>query len=219
MGDQFEVIAQKREQYGKAHSRRMRHQGQIPAVVYGAGKDSVSLVLDHNHILHALELEAFYSHVLALNIDGKKETVVLKDVQRHTYKPKILHVDFLRVSAKSAITMTVPLHFLNESSAMGVKDGGVLTHNLSEVEVKCLPKNLPEYIEVDVAKLEKGQAIHLTELVLPKGVELVALSHGEEDHDLAVVSIHNPRVVTEDTETEVVESSDVDTAVEEKDKA
>lgn len=177
--------------------------------------------MDHNQFIRHLAEEAFYAHILTLVIDGKKNQVVLKDLQRHPANDnKIIHADFLRIDAKHEMTMTIPLHFINEEKAVGVKAGGQIAHLMTEVEITCLPKDLPEYIEVDTAKLGMDEYIHLSELKLPKGVSLTALSHGQEEHleegerssyDQAVVSIHEPRVTkleedeVEDTEAEEAE--------------
>lgn len=187
MSEVLGLEAKSRDLHGKGHSRRMRHEGQIPAVVYGANQEPKSLMLEHSKVIKALENEAFYSQVLDLSIDGKVEKVVLKDLQRHVYKPVVLHVDFLRVDAKSKLSMTVPLHFMNEDIAAGVKlSNGVVTHQLTEVDIECLPADLPEFIEVDMEKVELDQTLHLSDLKLPKGVELTALLQG---HDNAVAAI------------------------------
>jgi len=194
----FELVAQSRGDMGKANARRMRReQGRIPGVIYGAKKDSASISLNHNEVVHALENEAFYSHILTLNVDGKAEQVVLKDLQRHPYKPSVLHVDFLRVDSKLKLTMHIPLHFINEETAVGVKmEGGIVGHHLNEVEVSCLPADLPEYIEVDLANVKLDEVLHLTDLKLPKGVELTVLGQAEPN-DLAVVSIHTAKAAEE----------------------
>ncbi|MDX1573271.1 MAG: 50S ribosomal protein L25/general stress protein Ctc [Methylophaga sp.] len=204
MENLFVVQAEARTDQGKGASRRLRRAGKVPAVVYGTEKKPVSISVDHNQFIRHLAEEAFYAHILTLVIDGKKNQVVLKDLQRHPANDnKIIHADFLRVDAKHEMTMTVQLHFLNEEKAPGVKAGGQVSHLMTEVEIACLPKDLPEYIEVDVAKLEMDEYIHLSELVLPKGVTLTALSHSQDEHleegerssyDQAVVSIHEPRV-------------------------
>lgn len=188
--EQFQVNAQTRQDQGKGASRRLRRAGQLPAIVYGAGKEPLPIAVRHSEMLRHLEHESFYSHILTLNLDGKTEQVVLKDLQRHPAKPLIMHADFMRVSDTEKITMHVPLHFLNEATCIGVKqEGGVVSHHLVEVEIRCLPKDLPEFIEVDLSHLHLGQMIHLSELRLPTGVEIPALAHGPE-HDLPVVAIH-----------------------------
>lgn len=208
MENLFEVHAEARTDEGKGASRRLRRSGKVPAVVYGAEKEPVSIAVNHNQFIRHLAEEAFYAHILTLVIDGKKNQVVLKDLQRHPANDnKIIHADFLRVDANHAMTMTIPLHFINEEKSVGVKAGGMVSHLMSEVEISCLPKDLPEFIEVDVAKLAMDEAIHLSELKLPKGVTLTALTHTQEEHleegersayDQAVVSIHEPRVAKVD---------------------
>lgn len=196
----FEINAEVRTDEGKGASRRLRHTGKIPAIIYGGNADPVSLSLDHNKMVHALENEAFYSHILTINVDGKPEQAILRDLQRHPSRPVLLHADFQRVNATEKLHMNVPLHFIGEETAVGVKDqGGVLSHSVTEVEVSCLAKDLPEYIEVDVSALELGHALHLSDLTLPAGVELVQLAHGSE-HDLAIVNIHKSRGATADTD-------------------
>ncbi len=211
MENLFEVQAEARTDEGKGASRRLRHAGKMPAIVYGGEKAPVSLTLDHNQFLRHLAEEAFYAHILTLNVGGEKQQVVLKDLQRHpTSDMKIIHADFLRVDADHEVSMTVPLHFVNEESAVGVKAGGATSHLMTEVEVSCLPQNLPEFIEVDVANLELDSSIHLSELVLPEGVSLTALSHVEEElaegerssYDQAVVNIHMPRTASVEDEDE-----------------
>ena len=190
--ESFEINAQTRLDVGKGASRRLRREGKVPAVLYGAAKEATSLTLDHDEMFHHLEHEAFYSHILSVVIDGKAERAVLKDVQRHPSKPKVQHVDFQRISETDKIHMHVPLHFVGEAVAPGVKAGGLISHLLTSVDILCLAKDLPEYIEVDVSNLETGHSIHLSNLVLPQGVEIPALAQGP-DHDLPVISIHSPR--------------------------
>lgn len=195
----FELEATVREDIGKGASRRLRHANKVPAVVYGAEKPAVSLTLDHNKVVTALSHEAFYSHILTLMVAGKKEQVILKDVQRDPARPRIHHMDFLRISANQKLHMHVPLHFIGDEKALGVSEGGVVYHAMSDVEISCLPADLPEFIEVDTSKLGLDETLHLSDIKLPKGVELVALSHGTENHDLAVVSIHKPRMIIEES--------------------
>jgi large subunit ribosomal protein L25 len=205
----FDINAQSRADVGKGASRRLRRENKVPAVLYGAGKDAISLTLEHNEIFHHLEHEAFYSHILSVKVDGKAEKAVLKDVQRHPSKPKIQHVDFQRVSEVDKIHMHVPLHFIGEDVAPGVKAGGLVSHLMTSVDIACLAKDLPEYIEVDVAALDLGDALHLSHIKLPKGVEIPALAQGP-DHDLPVISIHAPKGGTE----EVVEAGATTAAAE-----
>lgn len=200
MSTTFELAAKTREAFGTGASRRLRRlENRVPAILYGAGEPPLSVSFDHNQLLRSLENEAFYSHILTINLDGQKQKAVLKDLQRHPYKPHILHLDLLRITAKEKITMSVPLHFKGESTAPGVKDaGGVLARLLNNVEVRCLPDALPEFLEVDVSKLGLDEAIHLSQIPLPEGVELIALT---QEDDKAVVNIHIPRTIEEEPTT------------------
>ena len=194
MSTDFTLHAKGREDTGKGASRRLRRlAAEIPAIVYGGKKDPAKISMNHKDVLKALENEAFYSHVIALDIDGKSQDVILKDVQRHPIKPVILHMDFLRVNKTTLLNTKAPIHFTNEDICVGVKDGGgIIAHSMTEVDISCLPQDLPEYIEVDMAAVELGQTLHISDLIFPKGVESVALSHGA-DHDLPVVSINKPK--------------------------
>ncbi len=176
----FEVIAQARAEQGSGASRRLRNAGRVPAIVYGAGKDAQAVTLDHNTIYHALRVEAFHASVLSLNVDGQVEKVLLRDVQHHPFRQLILHVDFQRVDPNAKLHIKVPLHFIIADLAPGVKlGGGIISHVANEGDVSCLPADLPEFIEVDLANLGAGQSIHMADLTLPKGVELVALHRGD----------------------------------------
>jgi large subunit ribosomal protein L25 len=182
---QIEINAIKRDLQGTGASRRLRRAGRVPGVVYGANQASQSLDLNHKELYFGLKNEAFHSSVLSLNVDGVKEPVLLRDFQMHPYKPLVLHIDFQRVDAHQKIHMRVPLHFKNSELAPGVKlSGGVVSHIMTDAEVLCLPSVLPEFIEVDLSTLEAGQTIHLSDLVLPAGVEFASLSRGE-DHGVA----------------------------------
>ena len=194
MSTVFTLHAKGREDSGKGASRRLRRlAGEIPAIVYGGKKDPQSLTLIHKDVLKALENEAYYSHIISLDVDGKSQDVVLKDVQRHPAKTVILHLDFLRINKTTALTIRVPLHFINEDNCVGVKkEGGIISHTMSELEVQCLPKDLPEFIEVDVSELALGSTLHISDIKLPKGVESVALSHGSE-HDLPVAAVNKAK--------------------------
>ena len=192
MSASFIIEAELRTDTGKGASRRLRREEKFPAVVYGAGKDPVSIKLDHKKMMHNLENEAFYSHILTLNIGKDSEQVILKDLQRHPAKAALMHADFLRVSAKEKLHLHVPLHFINEEIAPGVKAGGLVTHNITEVEVSCLPKDLPEFLEVDLSALELDHSLHMSDIKLPSGVELVELSHGE-GHDQPIAAVHMTR--------------------------
>jgi large subunit ribosomal protein L25 len=211
MENLFEVQAELRNDAGKGASRRLRHAGNVPAIIYGGSDAPMSITVDHNRFLRHLQEEAFYAHILTVNVDGKKHKVVLKDLQRHPASDmRIMHADFFRIDAKQAMTMTVQLHFIGEDVAPGVKAGGLVSHLMSDVEISCLPKDLPEYIDIDVSELELDHSIHLSEIVMPKGVTLTTLSHhGEEEeleegerssYDQAVVNIHTPRVIVDEDE-------------------
>jgi large subunit ribosomal protein L25 len=193
MSSVFEFVATSREQVGKSAAKAVRRQGNVPAVIYGGGQAPKTIVLEHNEVLKHLVHEAVYSHILDVVVDGRTEKAVLKGVQRHPAKPKVLHMDFMRIDESHKIKVHVPLHFINEATSVGVKKGGVATHSMVDVEVSCLSGALPEFIEVDLANLDVGGSIHLSDLKLPAGVEIVELSHGA-DHDLAVVSIMATRV-------------------------
>jgi large subunit ribosomal protein L25 len=187
----IEISANPRKEQGTSASRRLRHAGRIPGVVYGAGKDAVAIDLDHKQIYFLLKNEAFHASILSLDIGGKKENALLRDYQMHSVKQQVLHIDFQRVSATEKIHMKVPLHFVNAETSPGVKlSHGVASHIATEAEVSCLPKNLPEFIEVDLGNLQAGHSVHLSEIKLPKGVEFVDLIHGD---DKAVATIVVPR--------------------------
>lgn len=189
----IELIAETRTDLGKGASRRLRHAEKMPGILYGAGSDPVSLTFEQKDIRAVQDVETFYSSILNLKIDGgKAEKVILRDMQHHPFKTDIMHIDLQRVDPKSKMHIHVPLHFINESKSPGVKHGGLVSHVAMEVEVECLPKDIPEFIEVDLASLGMGESIHLSEMALPEGVELMALKHGE-DHDTAVVAIHAPK--------------------------
>ncbi len=203
----FELNAEKREDVGKGASRRLRRDGKVPGIVYGADKDAAMITLGQNDVLHHLEHEAFYSHILTLNVGKETEQVVLKDLQRHPFKRLLMHIDFLRVKAGEKLSMRVPLHFLNEEKCIGVKrDGGAINHLMSDLEIECLPKDLPEYIEVDMLNVALGDTIHVQDLTLPQGVEVYALAHGV-DEELGVATVYMPRIVTEPEEDEEEEIS------------
>jgi large subunit ribosomal protein L25 len=189
MSVDFNIVAESRSDVGKGASRRLRREGKVPGVIYGSSKDPVSLSVVHDDLMHHLEHEAFYSHILTVTVDGKAQKAVLKDLQRHPAKAKLLHVDFQRVGDKDVIHMHVPMHFINEENSVGVKAGGLVSHLLTTIEVTCQAKDLPEYLQVDLSDLDVGDSLHLSNIDLPKGVQITALTHGE-DHDLPVVSIH-----------------------------
>ena len=188
---EIEVIAAKRELQGTGASRRLRHAGKVPGIVYGGAAAPMQIELDHNALYHALRKEAFHASVLTLNVGGTKESVLLRDTQWHPYKQQVLHVDFQRVEKDHKIHVKVPLHFLNAEVAPGVKLGGGKPHHIvNELDVQCLPGSLPEFIEVDMGNLEAGHSIHANDLVLPAGVELVP--HVKTENP-AVASINAPK--------------------------
>ncbi len=197
----FELDVEPREVSGKGASRRLRRrEGKVLGIIFGGDEKSQPIQLDHNLVNRALENEAIYSHILTLNQQGKKLKVVLKDIQRHPYKAQIMHMDFMRINENKPILMHVPLHFPGQEVAPGVVlGGGIVTHHMVELEVKCLPRDLPEYIEIDLTTAELDTVVHLSQVKLPKGVEMVAVVHSHED-DLPVVSIHKPKVVVEEVE-------------------
>ena len=185
----FKLDASVRTDLGKGASRRLRREDKLPGIIYGGEEAPVSITLDHNKVNNPADFEAFYSHVLEINLDGKVVEVLVKDMQRHPFKPKITHIDFQRVIAGQDVHTNVPLHFVNEEKSAAVKAGGIAEHHVTEIEVTCLPKNLPEFIEVDMAGVEMGQTLHLSDLTLPAGVSSVELAKNDEAHDLAVVTV------------------------------
>ena len=194
MSDQFELTAELREDKGKGASRRLRRLAdQVPAIIYGGKEDPKPLTLVRKDFEKALENEAFFSHVLSINVGGNTEKAILKDLQRHPAKDVVMHADFLRVDDKVAIKVHVPIHFVNEDTCYGVKmEGGMVQHQVTDIEVSCLPADIPEYIEVDMAEVKSGEIVHLTDITLPEGVTSVALALGD-DHDLAVASVIPPK--------------------------
>jgi large subunit ribosomal protein L25 len=199
MSDQFELTATVREDLGKGASRRLRRLADhVPAIIYGGGKDPQPLTLVRKDLEKSLENEAVYSHVLSVNIDGNAEKAILKDLQRHPARNSVMHADFLRVDDKVAIKVHVPIHFLNEAACEGVKmQGGMIQHQVTDIEVQCLPADIPEYIEVDMLTAKTGDIIHLSDIELPENVISVALALGE-DHDLAVASVIAPKGTADD---------------------
>ncbi len=199
--------AQTRDVQGKGASRRLRRLGQqVPAIVYGSDKEPQLLSLSQHKVVKALENEAIYTTVFHLNVDGKDQQVILKDLQRHPYKPVILHMDFQRVSSKDVLVRMIPLHFINGEASPGHKDGGVINHTLSQVEVRCQAQHLPEFIEVDLIKLKLDETLHLSDLKLPANVKLA--NELSDDNNHPVVSIHISRAV------EALDADEADTEVE-----
>jgi large subunit ribosomal protein L25 len=207
MKQDFNLIAEFREDQGKGASRRLRKLGKIPAILYGAGRPPRLLAFDHNKVLQQLEHEAFYSSILYIKVGDTDQAVIVKDIHRHPAKNQVLHMDFQRIVADQKIRMNVPLHFVGEEIAIGVKTGGgKVSRLMTDVEVSCLPKDLPEYFEIDVSGLDVDDMLYLSDIKVPDGVEVIELSHGEE-HDQPIVSIH---VIKEQVvEEEVVAAPEV----------
>ena len=205
MAVEFQLDAEPRTDMGKGASRRLRRAGKVPGILYGGKKAPAPVTFPHKDVAKSLEHEAFYSHILTVKIGGKSEKAVLKDLQRHPFKPIIMHLDLQRVTATDKIRVHVPLHFIGEDVAPGVKlRSGIVTHLMKHVDVTCLAKDLPEFIEVDVSPLDVGDSVHLSDLKLPSGVEIPGLVAGEE-HDLPVVSIVLPRAAMETEEVAAAE--------------
>lgn len=211
----FLLEAESRTDMGKGASRRLRRlENKVPAVIYGGNKKPKSIHFLHNKVVKALETESIYSSVFDISVDGKAEHVILKALQRHPYKPIILHMDLQRVSPQDVLVKLVPIHFINEDQSAGVKAGGIISHTMTQVEVRCQAKDLPEFIEVDMSAVAMDDVVHLSHLKLPKNVQLtVDIADGV--HDAPVVSIHAPKIVVEEEPENEVAASDVP-AIEEK---
>ncbi|MDX2503708.1 MAG: 50S ribosomal protein L25/general stress protein Ctc [Gammaproteobacteria bacterium] len=192
MSATFTLAAELRTDTGKGASRRLRYANQVPAIIYGLDKEPTMLTIKHDDIYHACADEAFFSHILTIDYDGKSEQVIIKDMQRHPANIQIMHADFQRIDAAHVLHVHVPLHFLNEEECAGVKGGGIVSHLMTELEISCLPGELPEFIEVDMSHLDIGDSIHLTDIILTEGISSVLLMQGE-GHDQAVAAIHLPR--------------------------
>ncbi|NII11590.1 50S ribosomal protein L25/general stress protein Ctc [Oleiagrimonas sp. C23AA] len=198
-----EVVAERREDQGKGASRRLRHSGMVPAIVYGNNKAPESIQIEHRIVLALAKHEWFFSSVLDLKIEGESQKVLLRDWQKHPYKQQMMHMDFMRIDENAKIHTNVPLHFLNQDkSPAGKATGIVVSHNITEIEVVCLAKDLPEYIEVDLSDMDEGHIVHLSDLKMPAGVEIEQLKHGPE-HDLPVVTAQTMRgAVSSDDQAE-----------------
>jgi len=208
MSDKFDLIAELREDQGKGASRRLRLQGKVPAIIYGAGRPPRSLSFDQNKVLQQLDNESFYSSILNIKVNNKSQAAILKDLQRHPAKHMVMHMDFQRIVDDVEIKMNVPLHFIGEELAPGIKTGGgSVSRLMNDIEISCLPKNLPEYIEVDISELELDAMLSLTDIKLPKGVEITALAQGPEN-DQGIVSIHVIKEVVIEVEEEIVEGEE-----------
>jgi len=213
MSEKFGLVANLREKGGKGENRRLRRlDNRVAAVLYGGGKEPQMLSFEQNKIRRFMEEESFYSSILSLDIAGKKEKAVIKAIHRHPSEPIVLHMDFQRIKADEAISMRVPLHFIGADIAPGVKlGGGSMSHHLTEVEIKCLPEDLPEFIDLDVSQLELDQSLHLSDIKLPKGIEITALAHASE-HDLPVVTLHVLKTKAIEEEAPAVEEPTEETA-------
>ncbi len=212
MSDQFELIARVRARTGTSLVRRLRKEGDVPAILYGGNKKNVSIAINHNVLFHSLEKKEFHSAVISINVDGNKEQAILRDVMRHPYKITVLHADFQRVIAKEKLTMTLPIHFVGEQECLGVRtSNGIISHLMTEIEVTCLPKNLPELIELDISELDINQSLHLSDIKLPAGVDITTLLHDEKhDHDHAVVAVLSAKTSV-DEEEDLPEETELET--------
>ena len=209
MSKDFALSAEVRSDYGKGASRRLRKTNKFPGIIYGGGGNPTPITLDHNEIINNLQNEAFFSHILTVKVDGSDEKAIIKDIQRHPYKQRILHMDFMRVRMDEAISVRVPLHYLNEESCPGVKtEGGAINKIENDVGISCLPGDLPEYIEVDLIDLKLGESLHLSDVNFPDGVTSTDYVEGDEDHDRAIVSVFLPRAAVEEEEETDEESTD-----------
>jgi large subunit ribosomal protein L25 len=208
MTQTFVVEAEPRVAQGTGASRRLRRTGKIPAIIYGGNDGPQNITISHNELLKQLKVEAFYAHILTIELEGKKVQAVLKDLQRHPVRDEVYHADFQRVVADQMLRKSVPLHFIGEDVAPGIKlGGGMIEHFINEVEIECLPADLPEFIAVDVSKLALGEVIHLADLSLPQGVTLIELKH---DNNIGVVSCHLTKVGKLDEEAEGDEAAEGD---------
>ena len=191
MKTSFELVADYRNDQGKGASRRLRRDGKVPAILYGGGSDPRSLALDHTKLQLMLDNERFYTTILSIKVGSDNQSAILRDIQRHPYRNQIVHIDFQRVRDDEKLRVSVPFHFVNQATAPGVKtQGGIVSHLRNEVEISCFPKDLPEYIEVDMGAMQLNDALHLSDIKAPAGVEFVDLTH---DRDPSIVSIHSPR--------------------------
>jgi len=202
MAKDFDLVAELRVDQGKGASRRLRHQGKVPAIIYGAGRPPRSLMFDHNKVIRQLENESFYSSILNIQVNEKSQAAIVKDIQRHPSKPRIMHMDFQRIVADEKIKMNVPIHYLNAEEAEGVKtEGGSVSQIITDVEVSCLPADLPEYFEVDIIDLKLNEMLHISDIKLPDGVEIPALAQGpEQDKPIVSIQYIKEEVIEEEVE-------------------
>ena len=208
MAKDFDLIAELRDGAGTSNSRRLRRSGMVPAVIYGAGRENLSLIIDHNHLLQKLASENFLTSILSIKIQDKEESVLIKDIQIHPFKRQVIHLDMQRVIADQLLRVSVPIHFLNGDSAPGVKlEGGSVSALMNEVEVSCLPKDLPERLEVDVAAMELDELLYLSDIPLAEGIEIPLLTQ-EEPNNEPIVAIRLLRIQEEEPEEVVVEGEE-----------
>ena len=208
MTKDFDLIAELRDEAGTSNSRRLRRSGMVPAIIYGAGKENLSLIIDHNHLLKKMASENFLTSILSVKIQDNEESVLIKDIQVHPSKRQIIHLDLQRVIADQVLRVNVPIHFINGDSAPGVKlEGGTVSVLMNEVEVSCLPKNLPERLEVDVAAMKLDELLYLADIPLPEGVEISLLTQ-EEPNNEPIVAIRLLRIQEEEPEEEVIEGEE-----------
>tara|TARA_B100001559_G_scaffold295457_1_gene277873 strand:+ start:1232 stop:1969 length:738 start_codon:yes stop_codon:yes gene_type:complete len=205
MSEEFNLIAEMRDDQGKGASRRLRRQGMVPAVIYGAGRDPRNLMFDHNKVLRQLEDPSFYSSILNVKVGEKSRAAIVKDIQRHPSKKQIIHIDLQRIVEDEQIKMQIPIHYLGEEDAVGVKiGGGTVTKIMTELEISCLPKDLPEFLEVDISELELDQMLNVSDISLPEGVEISDII---KEQDQAIVSIQEIKeIIEEEIEDEDSES-------------
>ena len=219
MAEKFDLIAEPRDDKGKGASRRLRHEGRVPAILYGGGREPRALTFDHNKLSHQMQSESFYSSILSIQVADASQAAIVKDVQRHPVRDAIVHIDLQRILEDQEIRMHVPIHFINEDIAVGVKiGGGSVSRLLTDVEVVCLPRYLPEYFEVDIATLDVDQMLHLSDLKIPEGVEIPELAQGpEHNHPIVAIHIIKAAVIEEDVPA-VVAGAEVPVVSDDKDK-
>ena len=205
MSQKFELIAEDRPEQGKGASRRLRRAGKVPAILYGAHRDPRPLALDHAALMRQTQSESFFSSILTITVGEKSQPCIIKDLQRHPFKSQIVHVDLQRVLEDEKIRVTVPVHFVGEKGAPGVKQGGLISHVITELEISCLPKDLPEYLEADMSGVELDGSLFVSDLKIPEGVEVLG---GPEAMEQAVANIHRPRAEEEPSEEEGVEAAE-----------
>jgi large subunit ribosomal protein L25 len=212
MSASYELNVTIREPAGTGASRRLRRSGQVPGVMYGAGKDNTHIVMDHEDVMHKLEIEAFQSAIIDVKVDGKSQQAILRDVQMHPYRRQVMHIDFQRIRATEKFDISVPIHYTGEEEAPGLKiEGGIFSRLMNDVQINCLPADLPEYLEVDVSALDMSASVHLSDIQLPDGVTITSLAH--EGEDLAIATIMPPKIEEEEEEVEA-EAEDLEGAEE-----